>query len=57
MTAEGKIDRVGVVKSVHPVLDAEAVRVVSMMPDWSPGLMGDTPVNVWFSIPIAFSIR
>lgn len=57
MTAEGKIDRVGIVKSVHPLLDAEAVRVVSMMPEWSPGLMGDTPVNVWFSIPIAFGIR
>lgn len=46
-----------VVRGVHPLLDAEAVRVVSMMPDWSPGLMGDTPVNVRFSIPVTFRIR
>lgn len=57
VTTEGKIDKVAVVKGVHPLLDTEAVRVVSMMPDWSPGLMGDTPVNVRFSIPVTFRIR
>lgn len=57
VTAEGRINDVAVVRGVHPLLDAEAVRVVSMMPDWSPGLMGDTPVNVRFSIPVTFRIR
>ncbi|MCU0459174.1 MAG: energy transducer TonB [Bacteroidales bacterium] len=57
VTTEGKIDKVSVARSVHPLLDAEAVRVVSMMPDWSPGLKGGTPVNVWFFMPVTFRIR
>jgi TonB family protein len=53
----GKIENVKVVKSVHPALDAEAVRVVSTMPDWSPGKQNGKPVDVYYSIPIEFSLK
>jgi TonB family protein len=34
----------------------EAVRVVKMMPAWSPGLQNEKPVAVKYSIPITFQI-
>ena len=44
-------------KGVDPVLDAEAMRVVSMLPQWSPGKQGGKPVNVWFQLPITFQLK
>ena len=37
---DGSVDDVKVVKSVHPALDEEAVRVVKAMPKWKPGKKG-----------------
>jgi TonB family protein len=50
----GNIDNVTVLKSVHPLLDAEAVRVISAMPRWSPGLVDGKPVRVRTRIPVTF---
>ena len=44
-----------VLKGVHPLLDAEAVRVVSMMSGWKPGLKAGKPVSV-YSLPVTFSL-
>ena len=33
---DGRVGKVKVLRGVHPSLDAEAVRVVSMSPDWRP---------------------
>ena len=44
-----------VLRSVDPLLDAEAVRVVKMLPKWQPGKQGGKPVNVWYSVPVTFS--
>jgi protein TonB len=33
----GVINKIKVLKSVHPLLDSEAVRVVNNMPAWRPG--------------------
>ncbi len=41
----GSIDGVTVLRPVHPLLDAEAVRVISAMPRWSPGLVDGKPVK------------
>ncbi|MCX6236334.1 MAG: energy transducer TonB [Bacteroidia bacterium] len=54
---KGKVDWVKVVRGVHPLLDAEAVRVVSQMPAWKPGFQADKPVNVRFVIPIEFRVQ
>lgn len=37
-------------------LDKEAVRVVNMMPDWSPGKNSGRPVRVKITIPIKFKL-
>jgi TonB family protein len=50
----GGVDRVSVLKGVDPALDAEATRVIKMLPTWQPGKQGGKPVNVWYSVPVVF---
>ena len=50
----GTIDGVSVFKSVHPQLDAEAVRVVKSMPQWTPGMLRGKAVAVRYFIPVEF---
>ena len=52
----GKIEQVETLKSVHPLIDEEAMRVVKSMPDWKPGVFDDKAVKVYFSLPIKFSL-
>jgi protein TonB len=52
----GKIKNVKVEKSVNPLLDAEAIRVVSSMPDWEPGTQGGKSVEVNLKVPINFAL-
>ncbi len=56
VTTEGTTDAISVLKGVHPVLDAEAVRVVKMLKNFTPGRQGGKPVNVWYMVPITFSL-
>lgn len=55
--ADGKVCDVSVAKSVNPDLDKEAIRVVSMLPTWTPGRKGEKPVPVSFIIPINFKLE
>jgi TonB family protein len=52
----GKIRNVKVSKSVHPLLDAEAIRVISIMPDWKPATQGGKPVDVQYMVPVEFKL-
>lgn len=54
----GKISDVKVLKGVHPLLDQEAIRVVSMMPPWNPGKNYDgSPVSCMFNLPVSFRLK
>ncbi len=53
----GKVQNAKVVKGVSEALDAEALRVVSNSPDWTPGQQGGDLVPVSFSIPVLFKIH
>ena len=53
---DGKVGNIEVEQSVHPLLDAEAVRVVSL-PNWKPGELHGQPVNVWYSLPVNFKLQ
>ncbi|MBM6992469.1 MAG: M56 family metallopeptidase [Prevotella sp.] len=53
---DGTINGVKVVRSVDPRLDAEAMRVVSGMPNWKPGMQKGKPVAVKYNVPIAFKL-
>ena len=57
VTETGTVDRVTVLKSVEPSLDAEAARVVSSLPAFKPGKQGGVPVAVWFMIPVEFDLQ
>jgi TonB family protein len=46
-----------VVKTDYEIFSAEAIRVISLMPDWTPGLLNGEPVNVSFTIPIKFNLK
>ena len=54
---DGSIKNARVLKSVHPLLDAEALRVISAMPKWKPGLQHGTPVSVQYSVPVNFRLN
>ncbi len=43
-------------KNINQAFVDEALRVVNMMPAWSPGLQNGKPVAVKYSIPITFQI-
>lgn len=56
---DGSVTNVQVVKAVPnaPGLSAEAVRVVSSMPPWKPGMMNGKPVRVSITQPVKFVIK
>jgi len=51
---DGSISNTKVVRSVDPALDKEAVRAVSSMPNWNPGMKDGKPVRVKYTVPISF---
>ena len=57
VTAAGKITDVKVETPVNPLLDAEAVRLVSNMPDWKPGMQSGSAVDVNMKMPIEFKLK
>ena len=54
---EGNVEEVTVFKGVDPHLDAEALRVIKMMPKWKPGEHEGKEVNVKCTIPVGFRLQ
>lgn len=54
---EGYVRDVVVLRSVNPLLDAEALRVIKAMPKWEPGTQNEKTVKVYFNLPISFSLH
>ena len=54
---DGAIVEPEVVKSVHPQLDREALRVISTMPNWKPGSQRGKPVRVKYTVPVNFRLN
>ena len=44
-------------KEAATQLNEEALRVISIMPKWKPGLLYGKPVNVRFVLPIGFKLQ
>ncbi|MBO5795671.1 MAG: TonB family protein [Bacteroides sp.] len=53
---DGAIRDAKVVRSVSPELDAEALRVISAMPNWKPGKQGGKAVATRFTVPVVFRL-
>lgn len=54
---DGSVAKARIAKSVDPELDAEALRIVKAMPNWTPGTQDGKPVNVKYIIPVNFSLQ
>ncbi|MBO5678739.1 MAG: TonB family protein [Bacteroidaceae bacterium] len=54
---DGSIVNDSIVRSVDPLLDAEALRVVRSMPNWTPGKQKGKPVRVRFTLPVTFHLN
>lgn len=50
----GQVIYARVVRSLHPLLDGEAVRVLQSLPKFKPGFIGDRKVMVYRTIRIPF---
>ena len=59
VTKEGEITQEQVVKGVHAQLDKEALRVLKMSPNWTPGQLteGGPFCSVRMILPFVFRIR
>ena len=55
--ATGKVSDAKIERGIGMGCDEEALRVVNMMPDWSPGQQGGRFVPVKYVLPIAFVIE
>ena len=57
VTKTGKVGKIKVARSVNKKLDQEAVRLIKLLPDFSPGRnnVGE-PVNVWYILPVIFKL-
>ena len=53
---DGSISNAKVVKSVDPLLDAEALRVIGAMPNWKPGMQNGKVVRVKYTVPLSFHL-
>ncbi len=53
----GAIENVEVVKSVHPAIDQEAIRLVAGMPAWQPGQQEGIIKNVRYTLPVSFKLQ
>lgn len=54
---DGSVADVETVRGIDPLLDAEAVRVITKMPKWLPGKQGGNAVNVKYTVPITFRLQ
>ena len=54
---KGKVTGAEVIRSVDPNLDREALRVISLFPDWKAGKQQGKPVRVRYTLPIVFRLQ
>lgn len=53
---DGSISDLVLVEKVSPELDREALRVLRMMPKWTPGVMDAKPCRTKVCIPVVFKL-
>lgn len=55
--SNGKVYNAKIERGVSPELDAEALRTVNAMPDWTPGTLRGKPVGVKHVLPLIFRLN
>lgn len=51
---DGAISNIRIAKGLSELNDAEVLRVLKLMPNWSPAIDGNKPVAVEYSLPVTF---
>ena len=54
---DGSITSVNVLRSLHKILDEEAIRVVKAMPKWNPAQDDGQPCRSYYQLPITYCLR
>ena len=54
---KGTIVEPKIIRGIDPSLDAEALRVIGMMPRWTPGRQDGKAVRVLYTVPITFRLQ
>ena len=54
---KGKVTHAFVLKSLHPLLDEEAIRVARLMPNFKPAKLNGEAIPSAFVMPITFRLR
>jgi TonB family protein len=52
---EGTVSDAWVIRSAHPLLDNEVLRVIKASPEWTPGIYEGEPVKTKMIIPFTFN--
>lgn len=53
---DGQVTTPRVERGAYPSLDAEAIRIIKLMPRWKPGKQNGQAVRVFYHIPITFKL-
>ena len=48
---------IGFTKPLGDYSEKEAMRVINLMPAWTPGEQGGKKVAVWYTLPISFRLQ
>jgi periplasmic protein TonB len=54
---DGSISNLKILRGIGGGCDEEAIRVVSGMPKWNPGMQRNKAVRVQFTLPVRFALR
>lgn len=54
---DGSISNAKVLRGAAPSLDAEALRVINLMPNWKPGMQRGKPMRVGYNLPVKFTLQ
>ncbi|MDR2955099.1 MAG: energy transducer TonB [Prevotella sp.] len=57
VTKTGELKDINVIRGLYPSCDAEAKRVIGLMPKWEPGKKDGENADIYFTIPIHFRMR
>ena len=57
VNTEGNVEGISVIKGIDPALDAEAIRDVSHLKAFKPGMQGGKAVDVWYMVPVNFALQ
>ena len=59
VSSTGKVKNAKIIRGIHPALDAEAMRVIGLLPlqpDWKPGKEKGVAVDVSVTVPVEFKL-